>query len=337
LEPEAPVTAPRVLVTGARGYLGGRLAQWLSRQGRVRLRLASRAAAAAPPGLDQTETIALGDYAAAARLDEACRDADVVVHLAAPNEVEAERDPAGALLGTAVPTLRLLEAAARAGATRFIYLSTAHVYGAPLEGEIEERRLPRPVHPYAIAHRAAEDFVLAAGAKTALRGLVLRLSNAVGAPLDASVNRWTLLANDLCRQAVTTGRLVLRSSGLQQRDFVPMADACAAIAHFLSPAVAPAGDAIFNIGSGHGLRVIDLAERIASRHQALFGRTPEIVRPTPARGESAPPLHYRVDRLLATGFRPAARLDDELDDTLRLCAQAFAPRVEQRAPRTQVP
>jgi len=73
--------------------------------------------------------------------------------------------------------------------------------------------VPRPVHPYAITHHAAEDFVLAAHDEKRLMGYVIRLSNGFGAPAHAGVDRWTLLVNDLCRQAVQTRQLILRSAG----------------------------------------------------------------------------------------------------------------------------
>ena len=50
-------------------------------------------------------------------------------------------------------------------------------------------------------------------------------SNAVGrAGCADAVDRWTLVANDLCRQAVTTGALALRTTGTQWRDFVALDD-----------------------------------------------------------------------------------------------------------------
>ena len=116
---------------------------------------------------------------------------DAIVHLAAMNEMDCARDPAAALEVNTALTLRLLNAAVAAGVRRFVYLSTAHVYGAPLRGHIDERALPRPVHPYAITHRAAEDFVLAAFDAGRIEGVVLRLSNGVGAPAHAAVDRWT--------------------------------------------------------------------------------------------------------------------------------------------------
>ena len=122
---------------------------------------------------------------------------------------------------------------------RFIYFSTAHIYGAPLEGTITEKSLPSPVHPYAITHRAAEDYVIAAAKQKRIQGTVLRLSNSFGAPVSPHVNRWTLLANDLCRQAVEKGTITLRSNGCQYRDFICLTDVEEVMAKMLTNPKSP--------------------------------------------------------------------------------------------------
>ena len=68
-------------------------------------------------------------------------------------------DPVAALEVNAVATARLLQAAIRQGAKRFIYLSTAHVYGSSLSGVITEETCPASLCPYAASHRAGEDVV----------------------------------------------------------------------------------------------------------------------------------------------------------------------------------
>ena len=315
------MTRPLVLVTGARGYLGGRLVARLRDEGTFALRLGSRTRSAHVAA--DAEHVDIGELRDAARLAAACEGVEIVIHLAAPNEVQSVRDPDAAIDVTIGGTRRLARAAAEAGVRRFIYLSTAHVYGAPLVGRIDERRATRPLHPYAITHRAAEDFVFAAAAASALEPVILRLSNAVGAPADPAVPRWTLLVNDLCRQAVTTGRMELRSAGLARRDFIAMTDACGAIAHLAAAPAGALGDGLINLGSGESRQVIEIVELVASRCEALLGARPAIEKPAPAAAERDEPLEYRIDRLRATGFIPGGDLRDEIDDTIRLCAQAF--------------
>ena len=220
-------------------------------------------------------------------------------------------------------TLKLLQAAQRAGVERFIYLSTAHVYGAPLAGTITERSVPRPTHPYAITHRVAEDFVLAAHAQRALTGIVLRMSNSFGAPAHAGIDRWELIVNDLCRQAVAQKRLVLRSSGLQRRDFITLGDAGRAVDHVLHQPAAACGDGLFNLGGECTQSALELAERIAERCAITLGFQPAIQRPQPAANEIGNTLDYRIDKLKQTGFAPRGGMDAEIDATLRLCQETF--------------
>ena len=312
--------ADTLLITGARGYLGGRLSLYLAEHTECTLRLATRQPPAATPNWltrGAYEHLEISDAASCAR---ACRGVNAVVHLAALNENDCAADPLAAALINGVGTLRLLQAAVQQGVKKFIFFSTARIYGEPLAGEITERTLPRPAHPYASSHRFGEDAVLEAHDRGRLTGVVVRLSNGVGAPADPASNRWTLLANDLCRQAVRDRRLVLRSSGIALRDFIPLADVCAAVRHLLTLERAALGDGIFNLGAGASSRVLDMAELIAARCESLLGYRPPLERPAPAPGETAPPLDYRIDKIRATGFQPAGRMADEIDATLRICA-----------------
>ncbi len=312
-----------VLITGGLGYVGGRLALELAQRGEHRLRLTTRGTDLTPPAWLRTAEVVHLDVTGDADFDRACSGVASIVHLAALNEHASVADPQRALLVNSLGTFKLLQAAQRAQVGRFIYFSTAHVYGAPLAGTITEHSLARPTHPYAITHHVAESFVLAAHAQRALTGVVLRMSNGFGAPAHAGIDRWTLIVNDLCRQAVTQKQLALRSSGLQQRDFITLADAGRAVDHLLHLPAASCGDGLFNLGGECTLSVIELAERIAARCEATLGYRPAIQRPPPAPGETAAALDYRIDKLKQTGFALHGGMDNEIDATLRLCKQAF--------------
>jgi UDP-glucose 4-epimerase len=237
-------------------------------------------------------------------------------------------NPGQALLINGLGALNLLEAAKGAGVERFIYLSTAHVYGAPLAGVITEASLPRPNHPYAITHKVAEDFILAAHDRQEMLGIALRLSNGFGAPASAHINRWTLIVNDLCRQAVTTGKLVLKSAGRQWRDFITLTDVIRSVKYFLNLPAAACQDGLFNLGGAYSLRIIDLARRIADRASRFLGFTPPIHRPEPGPTDSFPPLEYRVDKLKSTGFTLCRNIDEEIDATLRFCQEVFGEKAQ---------
>jgi UDP-glucose 4-epimerase len=315
----------RILVTGGFGYVGGRVAQALAHQPHTHVRLGSRFRKNPPEWLPAASVV-VTPWHEPEHLRQACSNVEIVLHLSAMNEIEAARDPAGALEINGVATARLLEAAKAEKVRRFIYLSTAHVYGAPLVGRIDETTCPRPIHPYATSHRAAEDVVLAAHDTGAVIGLVLRLSNSFGAPAHPEVNRWTLLVNDLCRQAVTTGQLVLRSAGLQRRDFVTLTDVSRAIIHLIDLPARDVGDGVFNIGGAWALTVMEMTMLVADRCKAILGFRPEIQRPDPLPEETIQPLDYRIDKLISTGFKLTGDPEDEINATLIMCHGAHGDK-----------
>jgi UDP-glucose 4-epimerase len=320
----------RILITGGLGYLGGRIARHLAPSSE--LLLGTRRSDVPNPDWLKTGRVirldVLSDDIAAA-----FRGVDVVIHLAAVNENDSLASPANALRVNAGGTLNVLTAAKAAAVKRFVYFSTAHIYGSPLTGTITEQTLPKPVHPYAITHRAAEDFVLA---ERAIEGIVIRLSNGFGAPERTDVDRWTLLVNDLCRQAVTTQSLVLKSSGMQRRDFVTLHDTARAVEHLIELPAAALGDRLFNVGGENSMTVYDVARFIQTRCQATLGFRPEIKRPQPDPNEVSLPLHYDIQKLKATGFQLNGDMALEIDETLRLCHAAFLRRDVLNLPKVSV-
>lgn len=316
------LTGKRVLITGGFGYLGGRVAIELARDPSFIVRLGSRTAKLLPNWLSNAEIVVM-DVLEPASLSAAMRNVQAVVHLAAMNENECIAHVGKCVLINTLGTLNVLQAAIDAGVEHFIYFSTAHVYGAPLVGHITEKTLPRPTHPYAITHHAAENFVLAAHDQQKIVGIVVRLSNGFGVPTHPDVDRWTLLVNDLCRQAVQTRNMVLRSSGLQQRDFITLEDVGRSVRHLLELTREQCGDGLFNLGGGLSLSIWEMTQQIAARCQAALGFSPKIVRPELALDEKVLLLRYNCEKLQKTGFRLKGIIEQELDSTLNLCNRVW--------------
>lgn len=310
----------RILITGGFGYVGGRVAALLQEsRGDGKIRLLTRRPPEAWPTWAGACEVIQGDVLNVDALERAMTGVDIVIHLAALNEVESARDPYQALLVNAGGTLRVLEAAAAAGARRVVYLSTFHVYGPRAQSPITEETVPRPLHPYAISHRAAEDFVLAARDQGRLVTVVLRLSNGYGSPRDPRVNRWTLVFNDLCRQAVENHRLVLRSSGRQQRDFISLGDVARAVEHFVTLPDEQWEDGLFNLGTGCSLSILEIARRIAAEFEKCYSSSVTI-----ESGKSSDPcgpgkVHFSIEKLKATGFVPSGNMSEEIIATFRIC------------------
>ena len=313
----------RLLITGGFGYLGGRIGIGLADRG-CRVVLGSRRHIPPPLWLPGAETVAM-DVMDPDSLLEATREVQVVVHLAALNEIQCAQNPLAAIQVNTLGSFHMLDAAIRNGVEQFIYFSTAHVYRAPLVGRIDEDSITRPTHPYAITHRAAEDYVVAAHDKGEISALVVRLSNGFGAPTHPGVDRWSLLVNDLCRQAVETRQLALKSSGLQHRDFVPLADVVEATGFLVEHPVSQSNDCIFNLGSGQSLSVLEMARRIADRCEICLGFRPELIHPEPQVHELEIAVDFRIAKLQKLGFAGTGtdRFAAEIDRMLKFCKQAF--------------
>ena len=309
-----------VLLTGGLGYVGGRVAEYLAGNTDYEIFVTSRnpATAALPAWLGKDHCLRL-DVLNEAEVKNACKDVDTVIHLAALNEIESLKDPGKALLVNGLGTQKLVRSAEDSGVARFIYFSTAHIYRSPLEGTITENSLPRPVHPYAISHRTAEDFVLAATQTEKFQGIVLRLSNSIGAPINTRVDRWSLIGNDLCRQAVITGEMRLKTAGNQERDFIPLLDVGRAVSHIVQLPGNAVGDGIFNLGGEKSISIISLAKLIQERCSAILRFTPPIVLPETSPSRECIRLEYSIEKLKKTGYRPSGSIRQEIDNTLIFC------------------
>jgi UDP-glucose 4-epimerase len=146
------------------------------------------------------------------------------------------------------------------------------------------------------------------------------LSNAYGAPVHPRIDRWTLVFNDLCRQAVVSGEIVLATAGGQHRDFITLHDVGRAVVHALrSDAVMHDGE-VFNLGGRTSLSIREVAAIVARVAENELGA------PIPVRGPegrvTGARVNYDITKFEATGFRLSGSMEQEIVATLALCRRA---------------
>ncbi|MDL2279346.1 SDR family oxidoreductase [Desulfovibrio sp. OttesenSCG-928-G11] len=272
--------ARRILVTGGLGYAGGRVAAHLARQGHE-LYILSRGASSAAAGVSASAGHKAGPGGGLAGLfikaDLGLIDAgelagllpaglEAVVHAASLNEAFLPDYPRRSLLVNSLGTRTLLEALAqksardKTAAPLVIYFSTFHVYGRD-RGRISEDCQPAPKGDYALTHFFAEEYCRAAMRCGGPPCVILRLSNGYGLAASLKAQKWHLLINDLCRNAVTSGELLLRSDPLARRDFVWLGDAARVVEALLDRR--DLAGRLFNVASGQSLSLRETAARIA--------------------------------------------------------------------------
>ena len=142
-----------VALTGASGFVGGRLAARLVERGH-RVRALTRSKARAPAGC-----AAIGGNLEAPIPAAFLQGAELLIHCAAELRDEARMNAVN-VEGTG----RLVDAA-RGVVRRWVQLSSIGVYGAQRTGEIDESSPPRPVNPYERRKPESDQLVAAAASR----------------------------------------------------------------------------------------------------------------------------------------------------------------------------
>jgi UDP-glucose 4-epimerase len=290
-----------VLVTGAAGFLGRYVVRQFSREGWSVTGIDDVGPENATLGIGVTfhrmklPDPRLADLLAAAPLT-AC------VHCAGRASVGLSmQEPATDFRDNTVLTFDLLETLRRhAPACRFIFLSSAAVYGNPTSSPVSETHKPAPLSPYGYhklqCELLCEEFARIFGLPT----LSARIFSAYGAGLRRQVV-W-----DICERVLSTGALSLRGTGAESRDFIHATDIARALSRLAE--MAPCQGEVYNVATGEEVTIAALARAVVT----ALGVDVEPV----FDGSETPgnPLNWRADtgRLRALGFTPSVTLEQGL-------------------------
>ena len=318
--PRARVT-PRsgapVLVTGGAGYIGAHVVLALRGAGYpvvVLDDLSTGSAEAVPDGAAFVAGDA-GDSALVGGL-LAERGVGAVVHLAASASVpESVRDPLRYWRNNAAATANLLHACAAADVRRFVFSSTAAVYGIPRAVPVDEDSPTVPINPYGASKLAAEWMLRDAAAAHGMRHVSLRYFNVAGADPDGRAGQRGRRAEHLITVACDAalglrgGVAVFGSDydtkdGTGVRDYIHVADLAEAHVAALRHLEDGGAGGTFNCGYGHGYSVRETLAAV-EREAGVALR----VRDAPRRPGDPPALVADAARIRAAlGWSP--RRDD---------------------------
>jgi UDP-glucose 4-epimerase len=244
----------------------------------------------------------------------------VVIHLAAPDEIVSAQHPIEALRAGGEGTWNVLDAlAACEKPPLFLYLSTFHVYGPNGKGTVTEDTPPFPVHPYSVGRFAGETVTQAFRHRHQLKALCVRASNIFGAPVSLDIPRWSLVFNDLCLQAVKDKKLILKTSGVQKRNFIAMMDAVRALEFLSLHSDKWPLDGTIHLGSSLNLSIVEAANHVAKWAPAILGYSTPIEMASQKSGEGTSDLDFSIARLVKMGFAWKNSIPEEIQATLKLC------------------
>jgi UDP-glucose 4-epimerase len=180
-----------VLVTGGAGYIGSHVVLALRDAGRhavVLDDLSTGVRQAVPADVPFVP----GDVGDTALLSRTLREHGVgaVMHFAGSIVVpESVRDPLAYYRNNALKSLALIEACVAQGVNRFVFSSTAAVYGIPDVVPVSEDAETRPINPYGTSKLMTEWVLRDTAAAHALRYAALRYFNVAGADPAARVGQ----------------------------------------------------------------------------------------------------------------------------------------------------
>ena len=255
----------RVLVTGAHGFVGRRLTQALAAR-HPGWRLLT------PTGPDGRSNDAPLDVTDPDAVQAYVRDhrPTVVVHLAAVAAVtSATLDPRLAWQVNLDGVLNLVLALqAEAPSAHLLFVSSAEVYGASLDGKgpADESLVLQPVNPYA-ASKGAADILVRQAAASGLSATVMRPFNHTG-PGQSEAFMAPSFAGQIARIEAGLQPPMLSVGSLQDaRDFLDVDDVVEAYIAVIDARADLAPGEVFNVASGRALRAGDGARPPALAHE----------------------------------------------------------------------
>lgn len=257
----------RILITGGAGFIGSHLAERLLAAGRE-VRILDNLSTGRRENLPMAGGLEFikGDIRDVKDVERAVSGCEAIVHLAAVASVQASvDDPAGTHATNFVGTLNLLEAARRNGVSRFLYASSAAVYGDTTDLPVRETATVRPLSPYAADKLAGEHYLTFYSSKYGIQGTAFRFFNIYGPRQDPS-SPYSGVISIFVDCARAARPVTIYGDGEQTRDFVYVAD----LAEILASALAAprTRSQVINVGRGAECSLLDLLRAL----EGLLGR-----------------------------------------------------------------
>lgn len=316
----------RVCVTGGTGFIGSHLVDALETlgasitviddQSNSSLDVLAGHLALEPDRVRIVNASILDDDA----LSDAIEDAKTVFHLAAIGSVPRSIEfPQRVWSVNATGTLRVLEAARRAGAERVVYAASSSAYGEQPELPKVETQMPQPMSPYAASKLAGEHLCATWSHCFNLSTVSLRYFNVFG-PRQKADSIYAGVTASFSRKFLAGETPVIYGDGSQTRDFTFVANAVLGTL-LAGCAQRPFKGEVINIGTGLRTSVGELAAVLARRCGVPH------IRPELGPTRSGDLKHSQADISRARqwlNYEPFASLDDGVKETVEWYKEALA-------------
>ena len=246
-----------ILVTGGAGFIGSHTVEALIAAGE-RVRVLDDFSSGRRDNLPGSALLEIveGDVRDPAAVQRAMEGVTRVLHLAAQvSVVRSIEDPVTSAAVNVGGFLVVLDAARRAGIGRFVYASSAAVYGMPDGLPLDESAPARPQSPYGLEKSVDDQYAALFAELYGMQCLGLRYFNVYGPRQDPASPYAGVIGRFIdCMRA---GRpLCIFGDGEQTRDFVYVSDAGKVNVR----ALASTATGVCNVGTGHSASLLEVAK-----------------------------------------------------------------------------
>jgi UDP-glucose 4-epimerase len=256
------------------------------------------------PSVKSSLDIVLGDIRDRHFVEQACREMEVVFHLAALIAIPYSYIAPESFLDTNVHgTMNVLEAVRRCGSARMVLASTSEVYGTPETLPIRETHPLKGQSPYSASKIAAEKFCEAYACSFRTPAVVLRPFNTYGPRQSLRAVLPSILS-----QILRGERDVRLGSLWPKRDFTYVDDT---VRGFILAGCADLEPGeVIQLGTGHAVAIGDLLERACTILGAQAHAVADKVRVRPQHSEVAVLLSEPSRAHERLGWSPSITLEE---------------------------
>lgn len=260
-----------VLVTGGAGYIGHHIVHALMDEGRSTV-VIDDLSTGTPAHLPKDTPLFVGNVADEYLVDSIItkHQIDTIIHLAGSVVVpESIRNPLHYYRNNTTTTRNLLDVAVRRNVSRFIFSSSAAVYGNPDRSPVTEDAPTRPLSPYGSSKIMVETMLRDVSVAHPLNFIILRYFNVAGADPKCRTGLTSVSATHLMKMAVEAatnqrpqivvfGTDYATPDGSCIRDFLHVSDLADIHCTALSYLEAGGPSQILNCGYGRGNSVLEV-------------------------------------------------------------------------------
>jgi nucleoside-diphosphate-sugar epimerase len=301
----------KVLVTGGAGFIGSHLVDRLLAEG-FEVTVLDDFSSGRRQNISHHKNarefhVVHGDVRDTGLVKNVVEDVDAVFHEAALVDVALSVEKPFLFNDVnVVGTLNLLRVCANSGIRRFVFASSAAVYGNSRPAKKREDMLLRPTSPYGVTKLAAENYIRVFSELYGLETVILRYFNVYGLRQGVRSSYSGVVTAFLSR-LLNSQAPIVHGDGRQTRDFVNVDDVVAA--NMLALKSNNAVGEVFNIASGMAITIGDLA-KVMQRITEKECLKPVFTEPRTGDIKHCLADISKAERLL--GFHPKMKISDGL-------------------------